>query len=57
MAYPEDFDQLLVSDRAQFARLTPKVRTAYRVHAREAEVNNGGFHQFFLNQSPTSPKL
>ena len=51
MSYPEDFDDLLLSDKSEFARLKPGVRVAYCLHRLEAEVNNGGFHQFFSNST------
>jgi len=38
-------------DRDGFDALTPAERVAYCVDALEREVNNGGFHQFFLNSS------
>lgn len=51
MIYPEDFDDLLVSSKAEFLRLAPKVQVAYCLHRLEAEVNNGGFEQFFSNST------
>jgi hypothetical protein len=51
MNYPEDFDDLLPESKAEFARLKPHVRVAFCLHQLEAEVNNGGFHQFFSNSS------
>lgn len=51
MSYPEDFDNLLLNDKAEFARLKPSVRVAYCLHRLESEVNNGGFHQFFSNST------
>ena len=49
--YPEDFDGLLVSTKREFELLKPQVRVAYCLHQLEAEVNNGGFHQFLSNSS------
>ena len=51
MAYPEDFDELLLSSKEEFQHLAPKAQVAFCIHALEAEVNNGGFHQFFFNSS------
>jgi hypothetical protein len=51
MSYPEDFDNLLVASKAEFSQLKPRVRAAYCLHQLEAEVNNGGFHQFFSNST------
>ena len=51
MSYPEDFDDLLLADKAEFRRLERKVQVAYCLHRLEAEVNNGGFHQFFSNST------
>ena len=49
--YPEDFDDLVIDSRAEFEALSPEVKVAWLIHRLEAEVNNGGFHQFFLNSS------
>jgi Domain of unknown function (DUF4375) len=51
MAYPKDFDDLLPANKEEFARLPHKTQVARCIHMLEAEVNNGGFHQFFLNSS------
>jgi hypothetical protein len=51
VSYPEDFDDLLLDTKAQFMQLAPKVQVAYCLHRLEAEVNNGGFHQFFSNST------
>jgi Domain of unknown function (DUF4375) len=51
MGYPEDFDNLLPSNKEEFTRLPHKTQVARCIHMLEAEVNNGGFHQFFLNSS------
>src|SRR5262249_20718974 len=51
MTYPEDFDELVVSSKASFTLLDPQTRVAYCLHQLEAEVNNGGIHQFFSNSS------
>ena len=49
--YPENFDDLVIDSRAEFEALSEEVKVAWLVHRLEAEVNNGGFHQFFLNSS------
>jgi hypothetical protein len=49
--YPEDFDDLVIDSRVEFEALSEEVKVAWLVHRLEAEVNNGGFHQFFLNSS------
>lgn len=51
MSYPEDFDALFLDTKAEFMQLAPKVQVAYCLHRFEAEVNNGGFHQFFSNST------
>jgi glutathionyl-hydroquinone reductase len=51
MSYPEDFDDLLCDTKAEFMQLAPKIQVAYCLHRLEAEVNNGGFHQFFSNST------
>lgn len=51
MNYPEAFDVLLFKSKKEFTNAAPKVQTAYCIHRLEAEVNNGGFHQFFFNSS------
>ena len=51
MSYPEDFDDLVLSNKAELARLEPHVQVAYCIHQFEAEVNNGGFDQFFTNST------
>ena len=51
MAYPEDFDELVLSDKSDFDSLAPSTRIAYCLHQLEAEVNNGGVYQFFSNSS------
>ena len=51
MTYPEDFDDLHISIKEEFLLLKKEVRIAYCMHLLEAEVNNGGFHQFFSNSS------
>jgi hypothetical protein len=51
MAYPEDFDDLLLSNQAEYHDLAPKARVAFCIHGFESQVNNGGFHQFFFNSS------
>ena len=49
--YPDDFDDLVVSSRGAFKCLKRPVMVAYCLHQLEAEVNNGGFHQFFSNSA------
>jgi hypothetical protein len=51
MSYPEDFDDLLLDTKAEFTKLPRKVQVAYCLHGLEAELNNGGFHQFFANST------
>ena len=51
MTYPEDFDDIIILDAAHFESLTKPVQVATLLHALEAEVNNGGFHQFLTNSS------
>ena len=51
MKYPESFDDIYVDDEEDLEALEPAVATAVLLHALEAEVNNGGFDQFFLNTS------
>ena len=49
--YPDDFDTLVLSDKAQFARLPSKTQVAYCIHMLEANVNHDGFYGFFFNHS------
>ena len=51
MRYPEDFDDILIEDAQDLDGFEPGTRVACLVHALEAQVNNGGFDQFFLNSS------
>lgn len=51
MKYPESFDDFYIDDEQDLEGLEPAVATAVLIHALEAEVNNGGFDQFFLNSS------
>jgi len=51
MTYPEDFDDLLIYAKEEFLLLTARVQTAFCIHRFEAELNNGGFHQFFSNST------
>lgn len=49
-----DLDQIIASVQEKEARhgydsLAPPERIVFDVNALEAEVNNGGFHQFFFN--------
>lgn len=52
MRYPEGFD--VVSKRHEsvgFTMLLPAEQLVYCIWWLEGEVNNGGFHQFFLNSA------
>ena len=49
--YPEDFDDLIIETRADFDSLDQNTKIAVCVHQLEAQVNNGGFDQFFFNSS------
>jgi len=51
--YPEDFDHLCISvnDINQFNLLSEAEQTAFCLNILEAQVNNGGFNQFFSNSS------
>lgn len=51
MPYPEDFDDSVVAGRIDLERHPIPVQVALCMHRLESEVNNGGFHQFFLNSS------
>lgn len=51
MPYPDDFDDIVISSKAELACHPPRAQVALCMHKLEAEVNNGGFHQFFLNSS------
>ncbi len=51
MQYPEAFDDLSFNSKKEFDAAAPQVQVAYCIHKLESEVNNGGFHQFFLNSS------
>ncbi len=51
MTYPEDFDDLLPANKTEFCSLPPRIQVARCIHMLEAQVNNGGFHQFFFNSS------
>ena len=51
MKYPDDFDDILVEDEAHLESLPPTTQTACLIHMLEAQVNNGGFDQFFFNSS------
>jgi hypothetical protein len=56
MAYPEDFDGIMLGSKAEFRALEPRVQIACCLHRLEAEVNNGGFHQFFANSGEYLPE-
>ncbi len=50
--YPDSFD--LVSDKAEskgFTTLSENEQAIYTIWWLEAEVNNGGFHQYFWNSA------
>jgi hypothetical protein len=49
--YPEDFDNLILESIDELNRLPREIQVAYCIHILEAEVNNGGFHQYFANSS------
>jgi len=51
MHYPDDFDDIVVCSKNDLLAHSPRERVALCLHRLEAEVNNGGFHQFFLNSS------
>lgn len=51
MKYPDDFDDLYIEDEQDLDNFEPAVQVGCLLHALEAEVNNGGFDQFFLNSS------
>lgn len=49
--YPEDFDDIVVENKHGFAKYEVHVQVAICVHQLEAQVNNGGFEQYFYNSS------
>lgn len=51
MRYPDDFDDIVIGGRGDLLKYSPRDRVALCLHRLEAEVNNGGFHQFFFNSS------
>ena len=51
MPYPDDFDDIVICSKAELLSHPPRAQVALCMHKLEAEVNNGGFHQFFLNSS------
>ena len=51
MPYPEDFDDVALGTARELLALPRPTQVAACVHRLESEVNNGGFHQFFLNPS------
>jgi hypothetical protein len=51
MRYPDDFDDLVIINRADYDGLSRDEQIAVCIHKLEAQVNNGGFHQFFWNSS------
>jgi hypothetical protein len=58
-----DFDQIIASVQEKQTRhgydsLAPPERIVFDVNALEAEVNNGGFHEFFFNsQADRVPEI
>src|SRR6185436_580594 len=46
-----DFDDIVITSRAQLMQHSDVEQVALCMHKLEAEVNNGGFHQFFFNSS------
>lgn len=51
MIYPDDFDSLPLPGETGHDALSPEIKLCYRIYELEAEVNNGGFDQFFRNSS------
>jgi|RhiMethySRZTD1v2_1073278.scaffolds.fasta_scaffold184497_2 hypothetical protein len=51
MPYPEDFDDIVITGRGELLQHSDAEQVALCMHKLEAEVNNGGFHQFFFNSS------
>ena len=51
MIYPDDFDDLPLPGEPGHDELPARVKLAYRIYELEAQVNNGGFHQFFGNST------
>ena len=51
MPYPDDYDDIVICGKADLEGHPPAVQVALCMHRLESEVNNGGFHQFFLNSS------
>lgn len=49
--YPDEFDNLLIDDIESFNNLSVPSQVAFCLYQLEAEVNNGGFHQYFSNSS------
>jgi hypothetical protein len=49
--YPDDFDDIVISSKADLVSHPARKQVALCLHKLEAEVNNGGFHQFFGNSS------
>jgi hypothetical protein len=49
--YPDDFDDIVICSKAELVSHPLRAQVALCMHKLEAEVNNGGFHQFFLNSS------
>lgn len=49
--YPNDFDDLAIESRTEFEGLDQHAKIAVCLHQLEAQVNNGGFGQFFFNSS------
>ena len=51
MIYPDDFDDLPFPGELGHDALPARIKLAYRIYELEAQVNNGGFHQFFGNST------
>ncbi|MEM7331309.1 MAG: DMP19 family protein [Chloroflexota bacterium] len=51
MKYPEDFDDIVFDNREDFAKLDKKTQVGLCIHMLEAQINNGGFDQYFFNSS------
>lgn len=49
--YPDSYDDLMIETPEQYAKLERTKQVVWCIHQLEAEVNNGGFHQFFSNSS------
>jgi hypothetical protein len=54
MAYPEDFDDIVLEGLQDFLAHSASTQVALCLHQLESEVNNGGFHQFFATPQANS---